>query len=303
MNKELSNEGIKQQWRIEEPEAILDYLHGDTPRHEAKACCYYEHARSSDVFVRAQRQFNAADFQQSLWKIVENFPLFRNAWHRLEILICPGFPKLPWRALSEANQKDIAVHFVKPRTTPLTMDSFILNSMGILDRFKKQAQRHAQLWTKRSRKGRIRAGQFPAITGRAATKYVVLTLDYSRGPDATKESLCQWLRNPRNKKLFKRHYRSPIQKRNLDSPDRYKELLKYLAAWRLYSELGFKGAKEWTAKNRRRNDYHSLLFFREKLKRTPGETHYRAPVFKERRQSEDAIARAKSFLATKIECR
>jgi len=167
--------------------------------------------------------------------------------------------------------------------------------MGIFDRFKEQAASDAREWKKHP-------GQyFPAIVGDNGIKYAVLPFDYARGKDAMKKAFSLWLESETNKALFKKYYKKPIHKRNLDSPDRYKELLKYLAAWRLYNELGFKAAKEWTAKNRRRKDYHPRVFFREKFRKTPGGMHYRGPVFKERRQWKGAIANAKSFLATEIE--
>src|SRR4029450_11763714 len=43
-------------WSIEEPEAILDYLHGDTPTDEVAAACYYEYARASEIFRKARRE-------------------------------------------------------------------------------------------------------------------------------------------------------------------------------------------------------------------------------------------------------
>jgi hypothetical protein len=289
---------LTRKWSAEEPDAILDYLHGDTPRDEAKPCCYYEYARTSDIFQRARKAFEAVKAGDPLHRVTHKFPLFRNEWRRLEILICPGYPNLPWRDLTETQRKNIAEHFVKtraPSLIPIMTQSFILNKMGIFDRFKEQAVSDAREWEKH------RVQYFPAIVGENGIKYVVLPLDYTQGKNATKKALSLWLDSEPNKKLFKKYYKKPIHKRNPDSPDRYKELLKYLAVWRLYSELSLKLAKEWTAKNRRREDYHPRLFFREKFRKTPGEMHYRAPVYKERDQWEDAIAKAKSFLATEIE--
>jgi len=120
--------------------------------------------------------------------------------------------------------------------------------------------------------------------------------------DAVKEQIASWLDSESNKELFQKYYKKPVHKHNLDSPARYKELLKFLAAWRLYDELGLKTAKEWTRENRRQKDYHPQPFFREKLRRTATGRHYRGSVFKERRQWQDAIAKAKAFLAREIEC-
>ncbi|HSS15390.1 MAG TPA: hypothetical protein VLQ29_00230 [Candidatus Dormibacteraeota bacterium] len=285
-------------WSVEEPEAILDYLHGDIPRDEAKPCCYYEYARTSKIFQRARNEYDSVNAGDAVNRVTGKFPLFRDDWQKLEILICHGYPTSPWRDLSEAQRKDIAKHFVKtrpPLLIPIMTQSFILNSIGIFDRFKEQAASDASAWKKHS-------GQyFPAIVGDNGIKYLVLLFDYGQGKDAMKKAFSLWLDSEANKKLFKKYYKKPIHKQNPDSPDRYKELLKYLAAWRLYSELGFKAATEWTAKNRRRENYHARLFFRERLRKTPSGMHYKGPIFKERRQWEDAITKAKSFLATEIE--
>ena len=88
-------------WSVEEPEAILDYLHGDTPRDEAKPCCYYEYARTSKVFQGARQEYESVNPGDAVHRVIDKFPLFRNDWRRLEILICPGYRKLPWPDLSE----------------------------------------------------------------------------------------------------------------------------------------------------------------------------------------------------------
>jgi hypothetical protein len=288
---------LTRKWSAEEPEAILDYLHGDTPRDEAKPCCYYEYARTSDVFQRARKELEAVKAGDPLHTVIDEFPLFRDNWQRLEILICRGFPTRPWRDLSEAQRKKIAVHFVETRPPSLISiitQSFILDKMGIFDRFKEQAASDYREWKKHR-------GHYPAIVGDNAIKYVVLAINYAEGKDVTKEAVTRWLNTEANRKFFRKYYKKPIHKQNPDSPDRYKELLKYLAAWRLYDELGLKSAKEWTKGNRRHSAYHLRPFFKERLRKTPGGMHYGGSVFKERRQWKDAIANAKSFLATEIE--
>jgi hypothetical protein len=290
-------------WTVEEPEAILDYLHGDTPRDQCKPCCYYEYARISKLFLRARQEYESANPNDAVYRVIDEFPFFWNDWRRLEILICPGYPRLPWRDLSDAQRKNIAKHFSRtkpPSSIPIMTQSCILNKMGIFDRFKEQAASDEREWKKdpwKKHPGRY----FPAIVGDNGVKYAVLLFDCAQGKDAMKKAFSRWLDTDANRELFKKYYKKPIHKQNPDSPDRYNERLKYLAAWRLYDQLGFKTAKEWTAKNRRREEYHPLLFFKERFRKTPGGMHYRGPVFKERRQWEDAIAKAKAFLATEIE--
>ena len=57
--------GLEKQWSRDEPEAILDYLHGDIPATEVQACCYYEYARTSRIFRKARSLFQpATDFEK-----------------------------------------------------------------------------------------------------------------------------------------------------------------------------------------------------------------------------------------------
>jgi hypothetical protein len=287
---------ITRKWTAEEPEAILDYLHGDVPRDDVKPCCYYEYARASEVFQSARQEYDPDYADDPLNWIIDKFPLFCNDWRRLGILICPGYPELPWRDLTEAQRKNIAENFAKTRAPSqirIMTQSFLLNKKGVFDRFKVQAESDAGEWMK------DRSQYFPAIVGDNAIKYVVLPLDYAQGKDAVQKAFSTWLRTDANKKLFEKYYKKPIHKGNLDSPDRYKELLKYLAAWRLYDELGPKGAKDWTWNNRRQKKDALRLkpFFREK----PIKKINVSPLYKDRKQWGHAIKKAKSFLAAEIE--
>jgi len=241
---------LTRKWSAEEPDAILDYLHGDVPRSEAKACCYYEYARTSEVFQRARQEYDSAETGDPIHRVIDKFPLFWNDWQRLEILICSSFPELPWSNLSKTNRKEILCHFATPRTTPLITDSFILNSLGIFDRFKEEAKLAEREFRHRLGRRGYGHGHDPAVVG-DAIKHIVITLDYRAGVQAMKEKFGRWVASDANQRLFKKYYKKPISKQNLESPDRYKELLKFLAAWRMYEELGFKGANEWTSKNRR----------------------------------------------------
>ena len=116
------------------------------------------------------------------------------------------------------------------------------------------------------------------------------------------EKVLAWLSNDANSKLFRDYYRRPIDKRNLHSPNRYKELLKFLAAWRLYDELGFKEAANWTKENRRSRIDSSGVervrrFFREKQnKRTRGSQLIELALYGEQREWKAAIREAQSFL-------
>lgn len=301
------------QWSLEEPEAILDYLHGDIPSDQVKACCYYEYARASELFQAGRNLYDTHDeiqrrrsnTERSIYSVIaaDFCPLLR-VWRGLEILICEGYPEHAWRELTDAQRQDICIHFVRSRTLPIATDSFILKSLGVFDRFIKEAD--ASLANKRRHTGKaIPRGQYPAIVGDEddAVKYVVLTLDYGRGKEAMSGAVTRWLEDEANKRLFERFYKPPIHKQNRDSPDRYKELLKYLAAWRLYDELGFKAACTWTKDHRcERGD--ALLtrpFFREKPRQRPGGKYCLGPLFKERRQWGTAINAARSFLAAEID--
>jgi hypothetical protein len=160
------------------------------------------------------------------------------------------------------------------------------------DEVKEQAASDAREWKKHP-------DQYPAIVGDNEIKYVVLPFNYAEGKDAMEKAFSRWLGSETNKKLFKKYYKKPIHKQNPDSPDRYKEALKYLAAWRLYDELGFKKAAEWTRHNRRErtNVFRLRQFFREK----PSKRLNTKPLYTDPRDWEDAIAKAKAFLAAEFE--
>lgn len=295
----------KRNWSRDEPEAVLDYLHGDTPVKEVEACCYYEYARASDLFLTARRLYDVSDdagVHISLSPIVTAGSCrLLQGWRGLEILRCAGYPDLPWRELTEAQKKDIVIYFVPSRMLPIATDSFVLKALGVFDKFTAHAE---TAWTAhQERLGHVPRGQYPAIVGDESgpARYVVLTLDYSRGEAAMKEAVRQWLDSEENSKLFKRFYKKPIDKSNPNSPSRYTGRLKFLAAWRLLEELGFKAAVQWTKDNRRHKDYHPRPFFGQKLRKTTKGMHYSGGLFKELRQWNDAAESAKSFLSHEIE--
>ncbi len=113
---------MKTQWTLQEPEAIKDYLHGETPAHQAKACCYFEYARQSEVWRKARQGFdprNAISLNEFLHTVALGFEedsctLLRD-WTGLEILICDGFPELSWRALRATQKEAICAHFAGQR--------------------------------------------------------------------------------------------------------------------------------------------------------------------------------------------
>ena len=291
---------MTRKWSAEEPEAIPDYLHGDTSAHQVKACCYYEYARTSDIFRKAWQEVDSASFDVSARKIAANFPEFRDdlLLIRLEILTCPSFPNSPWRQLSGAQRKHIEGHFaeaMQPLLLRLKRQSFILDVMGIFDRFEQQAASDM-------REAKQHHGDYPPIVGDGEIKYVALPFNYSQGKDAMVKGFSCWLDTDVNRKLFQKYGpKKPIDKQNPDSPARYKELLKYLASWRIYDELGLTKAKNWTRKNRRQESEVLRLrpFFGEKA----GDRLNTKPLYKDGREWKDAIGQAKLFLKTEIECR
>jgi hypothetical protein len=282
---------LNKQWSTEEEEPILDYLHGDVPTDEVKACCHYEYARASETLGQARTQYDPADPENSSLVIARRFPGWVLDSLRFCFLQCGNFPDSAWRDLSKKERECIRPLFKAITPRPIITDLRALNAIGVFDQFKRLARKKPL--------GRI----IPAVVGGDAIKHFVITIDYRDGVDAVKEQIARWLKSESNRKRFKKYHKKPIHKQNPDSPDRYKGLLKCLAAWRLYDDLGFKAAKEWTQKNRRQKDYHPQPFFREKLRKTVGGMHYRGPVFKEERQWQAARHKAKLFLSREIEYR
>ena len=297
---------LGKEWSRDEREAILDYLHGNTPTEQVQACCYYEYARASSGFHTARGRYDSSHPMRSQLSLeairATDFCRSLRDWRGLEILICSGYPEQPWRNLTDAQKEDICVHFVAPRIGPLVTDSFHLRADGVFDEFKKQAESNWTDWMER--KGQTRRCQYPAFVGgeNDSAKHVVLTLDYSRGQGALEKAFAKWLNSEENKRLFRRFYKKPIDRQSADSPVRYKKHLKSLAAWRLFDELGFKGAAKWTGDNRRyKNDGLTLQpYFGQKLRKTAKGKHFTGPLYKDRRDWKDAIGEAKSFLSQEI---
>ena len=236
---------MKRQWSVEERESILDYLHGDV-EHGVKACCYYEYARSSEILRKARREYNPAR------EISDCFPPWVINPQRSCFLQCSSFPNSPWRDLSNEERENYGLLFKLISHWPIITDVRNLEAIRVFDRFKRQAKEKP-----------LRA-HGAAIVGDDEIKHVVITIDYRDGVQAKKKQFEEWLASESNRRLFKKSYKRP--KQDPESADHYKQLLKFLAAWRLNDELDFKGANEWTRHNRRRETERLKLraFFREK---------------------------------------
>ena len=320
-------EPLEKQWSTEEPEAILDYLHGNVADRESQAACYYEYARESETLRKARREYaralrrfrgrrrlTLADVEQSSSRIFSSFPGWVTAPTAVAVWQCSGYPRLPWRELTDAQQKQLLLDLASVSLGPVITDVRMLAGMKVFEKFE-QAARAASKDNKpmvcpaRVKAPRSDCGVFSdgykdvrvwLPTENESVQYVVFTIKYEDGIDAVKKGISRWLDSEENQTLFKRHHKLPIDKQNPDSPVRYKELLKYLAVWRLYDELGFKGAKKWTATNRRRlpGIPNPAPFFSEKLKKTiGGQKHFVGPLYKDRREWEAARRIAQLFPA------
>jgi hypothetical protein len=299
-------------WSAEEKESILDYMHGETARDQVKACCYYEYARASETLRKARREYNPADPDNSLLRISRYFTPWILNPQRFCFLQCKNFPNSPWRDLSETERKDLRLLFKCISHWPIITDVRMLDARRIFDDFKQQAEELRAQTKQHARtpeKSKVQTSRCPAIIGDSEIKHVVITIDYRDGVQAKKEQFGEWLASGLNRKLFDKHYKRP--KQDPESVDHHKELLKFLAAWRLYDEFvcklgfnpGLKAAKDWTRKNRREDaDAKDAIrlkpFFRERLSKRLNVS----PLYKERRQWEkEAIDKAKDFLAREIE--
>lgn len=291
-------------WSFEEKESILDYLHGDIDAEEVKACCYYEYARASEILRKAWREYDPAQPHNSSLTISRYFP-WALAAQRFCFLQCTNFPNSAWRDLSKEEREHIGPLFKAVSPSPIITDVRMLNALRIFDRFKQQADEKPL------------GGHCPAIVGDDAVKHLVITVDYRDGEPVVKEQFARWLASEGNRKLFKEYHKKQIHKQNPDSPDRYKELLKFLAAWRLCDEFrrelgdkrGLNAAKVWTSQNRRQEAQHpkARAFFREKPEQTTEAQKARfgrqffGPLYRDSRDWEAAIDKAKDFLEREIE--
>jgi hypothetical protein len=307
---------LNKKWSIEEKESILDYLHGDVEPDEVKACCYYEYARASETLRKARREYNPADPDNSLLRISRYFAPWILNPQRFCFLQCKNFPNSPWRDLGEEEREDLRLLFKRISPWPIITDVRMLDARRIFDGFKQQAEElkaQAEQAARTPEKSKVQVSRCPAIVGDGEVKHVVITVDYRDGPAVVTEQFARWLNSDAKEKLFEKYHKKLIHKQNPDSPDRDKELLKFLAAWRLYDQFrhklgdkhNLKAAKDWTRDNRRRETERLKLrgFFKEKPSNVVGkDRQFFGPLYSERRDWEHAIAKAKDFLAREIEC-
>jgi hypothetical protein len=309
-------EPLEKQWSTEEPEAILDYLHGDVTDGQLQAACYYEYARESETLRKARREYDPANAEQSSFPGWVAGPAAAAVWQ------CLNYPALPWGKLTDAQQKELLLNLASVGPRPVITDVRILAAMKIFEKFEQAARAASKHHEPMVCPARVK---FPGVDygvfsdgyedvrvvvpdQKEDVNFVVFTLNYKDGMKAVKEGISRWLHNEENQNLFGKYYMKPIHKQNPDSPDHWKELLKFLAAWRLYNELGFKKAAEWTKKNRRqRRDAGGVArvrrFFGEKqTKLKHRQLLVETPLYKEQRYWKDAKRIAQLFLATEIEC-
>src|SRR5215472_2986826 len=112
------------QWSVKEKESILDYLHGDIPRGEVKACCYYEYARSSETLRKARREYDVRDRENSSLRVSNYFPgwIYGQYWFWQSW----GYPDLPWRKLRKKQRRKFVIVFLQSRKAPVITDVLTL---------------------------------------------------------------------------------------------------------------------------------------------------------------------------------
>jgi hypothetical protein len=185
---------------------------------------------------------------------------------------------------------------------PIITDVRMLDALHVFDQFKQQAKNE-------NTGDKFFDGLGSAVVGDGPIRHVCISIDYRDGVQAKKEQFGEWLANEANRKLFDKYFKRP--KQDPESAAYYKELLKFLAAWRLYDEFvcklgfkpGLKAAKDWTRKNRREDaDAKDAIRLKPFFREWQSKRLNVSPLYKERRQWEkEAIDKAKDFLAREIE--
>jgi len=304
------------------------------PADEAAAACYYEYARESETLRKARREYGrtlqaerrprrrkrrltVTDAEQASHSVLSKFSGWIAGPAAVAVWQCPDYPRKPWRGLTDTRRKKLVLDLGAIGPGSVITDVRMLAGMKIFEKFEQAARAASKHNERMGFPARVKLpgtdyGVFSdgyedvrvvLPIQNDAVQYVVFTLNYRDGVDAVKEGISRWLDSEENQKLFKRYHKLPFDKQSPDSPVRCKELLKYLAAWRLYDELGFKGAKKWTATNRRRlpGIPNPAPFFNEKRKKTgEGQKHFVGPLFKDRREWKAARRIARLFFETEF---
>jgi hypothetical protein len=157
---------------------------------------------------------------------------------------CPSFPAKSW---NELNEKERAVllyglPFSTTKVRPLLLGE-VMFLTHYLDQLKEKADK-ARAELKEARAVGKQPQKMYPILELKNTPFVqaLLPLDFSKSRRRLLDEIDLWLQLPENKARFDKHERKTETGTEKEAKDRLKDL----AAWKLFRELGWEGALEFT---------------------------------------------------------
>ena len=295
----------------------MDYLHGDIADGEFEAARDYEYSRESAVLREAARLLvgnmcsEEISFHCGDWFI-------QNEWSA--IWECRSFPAKSWNQLKPSERAEIikmGLFPLPPGTiAPLKMnETWRLDAMGIFDEFKGMAEQVKVQRRENFGNPKPIPKSLPIIEGwpkqkmdKAPWVHALFTLDFRKTPERLKDEFCAWLRLPENEARFGA-YKHPPQR-----SDSFKDQLKALAGWRLYTAKGndWLAAREFAEDNRKRFTRSQKIggisykagdtrpFHNPGRKKGKGTPLNREPLFSDQPACLKSIRNAKGYLAERI---
>lgn len=297
----------------------MDYLHGIVTDEEFEAACHYEYARESSVLRYAaklrKRLIRWSDWghikdgtreiphpanldDEVVYRTGRRFRggewIINGCWSAM--WQCASFPQLPWNDLGDGEREIIARHFAALEIQPLWMnDVALLDAMGVFRAFKMMAAEAREESERNMGNPKRRARVFPLLD-KGQWVHALFTLDFSESKKRMLERFEAWLDLPENKRRLNDYQRKATGKTGA-----FKDRLKKVAEWRLYDELGFRKASEFTEANRKRSPAGIPRPFHDAREGQSNKVaRNRAPLWSEESSAVKAKAKAQEYLAEMI---
>jgi hypothetical protein len=255
----------------------MAYLYGDVAGDQFRAACRYKYARESKILPKIAELYRrkaVGIFHQ----IDHEFPAAGEHLINHECRVfwqCPSFPEKSWNELSKAERSDL-LWGLPCSVQPLLFEKVF--PIPSLDQLKSML---LSGWKEARADGRPIVVESPD----ASFVYAVLPLDFSKSRKRVRQEIDDWLELPDNKARFDKHKLATEAGTEKQAKDR----LKYLVAWRIYRELGWKGAVDFIEQHRDPDrQFHD--------RRQGQSTYNQAPLYSEQSGFLRAIARAQAYL-------
>lgn len=300
-------------------QACMAYLYGDVADGEEEAACFYEYARESKVLCKAAAALIGMRTDGPNWPTIRlpagetPFPLLSDmvinevvqeliandlgAWWidlKMEfraILFCSAFPERPWTDLTADERKPLMQLLRKLGLQPLRMLSLpAIEAMRLLDDLRTKMEKYRAF---------IAEGRYeefpdtkPLIDRQDGFTHCFFALEWSKTRTQLIHEFGAWLDLPENKQRLKLYARP-----GTGTTGKEKDALRDLTKWRLKEHCGTYEAMLRFVDERRQP---GRALHDARVGQTERHTLSEAPLFRDPKSVDRAIARAKEYLRNLI---